>query len=115
MSKRSAELLLEDMAQAVDRIAEYALGLNEERFLADSLRSDAIMRNLQIIGEAASRLPASFVAAHPEVDWTAITGLRNRIVHDYFGIDLRLVWTIVSADLPPFKAVLDRLRSGLSR
>ena len=67
------------------------------------------MRNLEIIGEAASRLPEEFTSRHPATEWTKIVGLRHRIVHGYFGLDLEIIWTIVECDLPELKSALLRL------
>jgi len=67
------------------------------------------VRNLEIIGEAAGRLPKEFTQQHTEIAWEQIVGLRHRIVHDYFGIDLKLVWQILQQDLPAFQAQLATL------
>ncbi len=78
-----------------------------ETFLADSKTIDAVIRNFEIIGEAANRLPEAFRENHPEIDWFKIRGFRNRIVHDYMGIDLSIVWMIRSQYLPD---LLNQLR-----
>ena len=103
MSKRSVKLLVEDMLEATGKIERYILGLSREDFMGDEKSIDAVVRNLEIIGEAASRLPSEFKAAHPEIEWAKIAGLRHRVVHEYFGVDLDLVWEILEHDLPPFK------------
>lgn len=69
------------------------------------------MRNLEIIGEAANRLPETFRAHHSEIDWRKIIGLRNRIVHDYFSIDVEILWEIIQTDLPIFKSKLSLART----
>ena len=112
MSERSASVLLEDMRDASSRIARYVQGKDAAAFLADEQCEDACARNLEIIGEAASRLPEEFLSAHPEVDWRKIVGLRNRIVHGYFGVDFEIVWRIISVDLPLLRDFLDRQRSA---
>jgi uncharacterized protein with HEPN domain len=91
MSERSPELLIDDILTALDRIARYTKGMSEEQFVGDDRTVDATIRNIEIIGEAAGRLSESFRAQHPETEWTRIRGLRNRIAHAYFGIDLALV------------------------
>ena len=70
---------------------------------------DAVVRNLEVLGEAARQMPEVFIAQHPEVPWRVIAGLRNRIVHDYFGLDLEIIWQIISQDLSPLKNQLKAL------
>ena len=66
------------------------------------MAADAVVRNLEIIGEAANRLPKEFTDKHPEIEWRKVIGLRHRIVHDYFGVDLDIIWAITRQDLPDF-------------
>ena len=112
MSRRPTDLLLADMWEALEKIGRYAAGFDRDAFVADSKTVDSVVRNLEVIGEAASRLPADFRSSHPEVEWTRIVGLRHRIVHDYFGIDLEIIWQVVREDLPAFRTHLARLRGG---
>lgn len=96
------------MLEAIDRIDRYVAGLDEATFLADEKTSDAVVRNLEILGEAAAHVPEGFRAGTSEIEWPRIVGLRNRVVHGYFAVDLELVWRIVRDDLP---ALASRLRS----
>lgn len=100
MSDRSAELLVEDILASALKIQRYTIGMTLDQFTTDDKTADAVARNFEIIGEAASRLPEEFRATHSEIDWTRIRGFRNRIVHDYFGIDYSIVWNIVQNFLP---------------
>jgi uncharacterized protein with HEPN domain len=109
MSERPANLLLRDMIEAAEKIDRYVAGMGQDQFLADEKTVDAVARNLEIIGEAANRLRRTFTAEHGEVEWSSIVGLRHRIVHDYFGLDLDIIWTIVTRDLPSFRAKVQRL------
>jgi len=113
MSKRSSRLLLEDLLLSIEKITEYTSGLSFDNFLEDSKTSDAVIRNFEIIGEAANRLPDEMKESFPEIDWYRIRGFRNRIVHDYMGIDYQMVWLIKENYLPKLKAqiqnILDRL------
>jgi uncharacterized protein with HEPN domain len=94
MSRRDTQLLIEDILEAANRILTYTRDLSFEDFTADQKTVDAVARNFEIIGEAASRLPEEFKSKHPEINWIRITGLRNRIIHEYFGVDYSLVWKI---------------------
>jgi len=76
------------------KILDYTAGLTYDEFIKDSKTIDAVIRNFEIVGEAANRLPVEFKNQFPSIDWDRIRGFRNRIVHDYFGIDLSIVWQI---------------------
>ncbi len=95
MSKRDISLLLDDMLQSALKIKRYTTDLDYDLFLSDDKTIDAVVRNFEIIGEAANRIDPSYRDRHPEIEWVRIRGFRNRIVHDYFGIDYEIVWSIV--------------------
>lgn len=86
--------------QAVQRIRDYLDGLSETQFIGDELRQDAVIRNLEIIGEAAGKVSSELRAAHSDVPWTDIAGMRHRLMHGYFAVDLAIVWATVKRDLP---------------
>lgn len=94
MSKRSERLLIGDILESARKILDYTKGQTFEEFVIDSKTIDAVVRNFEIIGEAANRLSEDFKDQHPNIDWHRIRGFRNRIVHDYFGIDYMIVWQI---------------------
>ena len=100
MSKRSPSLLVEDVIESANKILEYTKSLSFEEFIKDGKTVDAVIRNFEIIGEAANRLPEDFKDKHSNIDWHRIRGFRNRIVHDYFGIDYSIVWEIKESFLP---------------
>ncbi len=100
MSKRDPLLLIEDIIDSGTKILDYTSNLSFEDFTKDSKTIDAVIRNFEIIGEAANRLPDDFKEKQPEIDWHRIRGFRNRIVHDYFGIDYAIVWEIKNSFLP---------------
>jgi len=95
MSKRDQILLLEDMLDSALKIKRYSNDLDFDSFLEDEKTVDAVVRNFEIIGEAANRIDPDFKTRNPEIEWKRIRGFRNRIIHDYFGIDYEIVWTIV--------------------
>jgi uncharacterized protein with HEPN domain len=109
MSERSINLLLGDIEEAIARIQRYTTDYSLEQFLHDEKCSDAVVRNLEIIGEAANRLPLDFKQKHTEIEWQKIVGLRNRIVHAYFGIDLLIVWQILEKELGNLITVIDKI------
>lgn len=111
MSRRATPLLVEDIWEAIEKIERYTAGLNHDTFIKDDKSIDSVVRNLEIIGEAANRLPENFRTQHSEIEWRKIVGLRNRIVHDYFSIDVEIVWEIIRKDLPLFKSKLSLIRT----
>lgn len=100
MPKRDSDLLVEDIRLAMARIERYTSSLGREEFLAEEKTIDVVARNLEIIGEAARQLPEEFKLRHTAIAWRQIAGLRNRIVHDYFGLDLEIIWQVLKSSLP---------------
>ncbi len=99
MSNRDKILLLEDMLQSAIKIKRYTDKLDYDSFIEDDKTIDAVVRNFEIIGEAANRIDPDFQTKNPEIEWKRIRGFRNRIVHEYFGIDYEIVWSIVEGYL----------------
>jgi uncharacterized protein with HEPN domain len=99
MSKRDIILLLEDMLESALKIKRYTVEQDIDSFVNDEKTIDAVVRNFEIIGEAANRIDPDFRTTNSEIEWKRIRGFRNRIVHDYFGIDYEIVWTIVENDI----------------
>ena len=94
MSKRQPKLLLEDILDSAEKIIFYTQSLTYPEFIADSKTIDAVIRNFEIIGEAANRLPEELKDENTGIDWHKMRGLRNRIVHGYFGINYSIIWSI---------------------
>lgn len=109
MSKRDRILLLQDMLIAINKIFSYVDGMSYEDFVNDNKTIDAVIRNFEIIGEAANRIDEDFKIAQPELEWNRLRGLRNRIVHDYFGVDLEIIFSIINNDLERYKDSLEQI------
>ena len=112
MSDRSPKLLIDDILESAKKIQRYTADLDFERFTLDEKTVDAVARNFEIIGEAANRLPEDFKEQYPNVEWNRMRGFRNRIVHDYFGIDYEIVWKIIENYLPELIAELESFDSS---
>lgn len=100
---KSDRAYLEHMLDMIDRI-EFATAAGRTAFLESVLHQDAVLRNLHTLTETTQRLSADLRDAHPEVNWAALAAFRNVVVHDYLGIDIELVWTVVSQDVPDLRA-----------
>jgi len=109
MPKRDPDLLVEDILEALQKISRYTADMEQEEFQKDPKTIDAVIRNLEILGEATRQLPAEFTIQHSDVPWRQIAGLRNRIVHEYFAVDLEIVWQVIQNDLPQLEAQLKSL------
>lgn len=97
---------------AIQHIVEYTEA-GQESFLADRKTQDAVVRNLEIIGEATKRLSPSLKDAHPDISWKPMAGMRDKLIHDYFGINLQLVWDVVEHDLPVLRLRVSKLLEDL--
>ena len=100
MSKRTPKLLLEDIIESAEKILQYTNGISFEEFSKDNKTVDAVIRNFEIIGEASNLLSDEIKDKYSEIDWHRIRGFRNRIVHDYFGVDLQIIWKIILDQIP---------------
>lgn len=98
---------LHHILDAIAAIEEYTTE-GREAFLKDRKTRDAVIRNLEIIGEATRNISPTFQAAHPEIPWRQAAELRNVLIHEYFGVDMRIVWGVVEKELPALKAKIQR-------
>lgn len=106
---RRDDAYLLDILTAARKVLRYSEALSGESFQEDGLFQDAIVRNLQIIGEAAQRISPELKSAHPELPWAPMAGMRNRLVHEYFRIDVGRVWQTVQEDIPALVALIEPL------
>jgi uncharacterized protein with HEPN domain len=105
---KDERVYLGHIRDAINDIVLYA-STGREAFVADRMRQDAIIRKLEIIGEAVKRLSKATRSRRPEIPWKQIAGMRDRLTHDYFGVDLSLVWRVVEKDVPSLKTAVSAL------
>lgn len=98
MSKRDAALYLADIKNCVKNIQKYVKGMTFEKFSRDQKTIDAVIRNIEVIGEAAKNIPAEIRRKYPNVPWEKVIGMRNIITHEYFGVVLEIIWKTVKED-----------------
>jgi uncharacterized protein with HEPN domain len=103
------EAYLLDMLLAARKVMKYVQGVDFERFDQDEVVQDAVMRRIQIIGEAARKISPEFKEAHPEISWSEIIGMRHKLIHEYFRIISEKVWATVSHDIPTLMALIEPL------
>jgi len=94
---------LNHILTCTSKIQAYTSGIDEEEFLKDSLIQDGVIRNLEIIGEATKQLKPEFRAKYPDIEWKKIAGLRDKLIHDYIGVDIWAVWGVVEKVIPEFE------------
>ena len=100
MSERLDSEFLSDIRESIHRITAYIAGMAYESFVDDKKTQDAVIRNLEIMGEATKNLSEQFRAEYPNIPWKNIAGTRDRLIHHYFGVNLDIVWQIVTLELP---------------
>lgn len=102
-------IYIEHIRDCISRITEYTEGFSEEKFVKNSLISDAVIRNFEIIGEASKKISADFKALHTYIEWKKMAGMRDKLIHDYIGVDLWAVWGVVTDIVPEFKQQIDTI------
>lgn len=112
-SRREVDFLI-DIGDAVDRVISYAMGMSWDEYIKDYKTQDAVVWNLEVIGEAAKNLTDEFRRQHPGIPWRDMMGTRDRLTHHYFGINQEIVWQIIQQDLPGLKKQIAQLISDFS-
>jgi len=107
--RRTDTAYLRHVLDAILRVESYLQGQDEDAFLADSRTQDAVVRQLEIIGEATKKVSTGLRSRSPDTPWQDIAGMRDKLIHDYFSVDLHRVWNTATQDLPPLKASVVRL------
>lgn len=108
---RDYKAYLRDILEAIRKIEKYTESINFEEFRNSELIQDGVVRNLEIIGEAVKNIPEDIKRNNPDVEWRKIAGLRDILVHAYFGIDVEVVWDIVKNKVPELKGKIEKILS----
>lgn len=109
MSKRGDEDYLKDIREALKRIVSYRGIISYDEFLQDYKTQDATVRNLEIVGEAAKNITERFKQEHPQIPWHELAGVRDRLIHHYFGVNYDIVWGIITEEVPKLIKEIDKI------
>jgi uncharacterized protein with HEPN domain len=117
MKKRELGDYIQDIFEALGEVRDFTAGLQYEDFVKDKKTINAVVRSLEVIGEATKKIPVNLRLIYPEIPWKRMAGMRDKLIHEYFGIDLEIVWEVINSELPPIepliKKVLDDLESEI--
>ena len=107
--KREIRIFLEDIFESIAKIEEYTRNIDRKKFSQESWIQDAVIRRLEIIGEAAKHIPEEFRARYPNIPWAQIAGIRDILIHRYFRVNVGRVWLVIEQDLPDLKSKISQI------
>ncbi len=109
MKRRLPKLFIEDILEAMEKIERSTKGSTYEQFVKNEILVDAVIRNLEVIGEASNNIPEEVREKYSQIPWKRMVGLRNIVIHEYFGVDLSILWEIVTRNLPETKSLIEKI------
>ncbi|MFQ4136723.1 DUF86 domain-containing protein [Nodosilinea sp. PGN35] len=114
MTSRQIEDYLRDMLDAIDAVEEFTAGMSFEDFEADQKTVYAVIRAIEIVGEATKTIPQPLRGKYTQVPWKSIAGMRDKVIHQYFGVNLRVIWDTIKQDFPALQPTIAQMLSDLS-
>jgi len=106
---RNDQAYLEHILEAISKIENFTTAISRIEFERDVMMQDAVIRNIEIIGEATKKISKEFTRSHPEIPWHDMAGMRDKLIHDYLGVDIAVVWKTIEIDLPLLKEIISKI------
>ena len=113
MTIKNDSVFIEHILDSINAIENFSMNLNREELTSNRLKQSAIIREIEIIGEAVKNISESLKNKHPEIEWKEIVGTRDKMIHHYFGVDLNIVWDIIKINLPDLKEKILKIKEDL--
>ena len=113
--KKDPIIFVKHILESIECIEKYAENLDKKHFVSNNLIQDAVIRRLEIIGEAVKNLPSDFTSKHKEVEWTKIARMRDKLIHNYFGVDVELTYVVVKDNLPDLKNKINNILKEIDK
>jgi len=115
MRRRDYRDYLQDILDSINDVESFILGMGFDEFKGDRKTINAVVRSIEVIGEASKRIPRSLKAKYKEVPWREMAGMRDKLIHEYFGVDVEILWKTAKDDIPPLKQVIQNMMKGLEK
>ncbi|MCP8313124.1 MAG: DUF86 domain-containing protein [archaeon] len=113
MRKRDYRDYLQDILDSINDIESFTENMNFEDFAKDRKTINAVIRSIEVIGEATKKIPKSIKDRHPSIPWKKMAGMRDKMIHEYFGVDIRILWETIKEDIPPIKPLIQELLKSI--
>lgn len=113
--KRNYKMFVRDIWDSINKVEQFVEGLSFEDFVNDDKTVSAVIRKLEIIGEATKNIPSSTKQKYPQLNWRGMAGMRDKLIHNYFGVDFEILWKVIKEDIPNIKPLVKQILDDLEK